>query len=72
MHTIIEGIMIHGPWAAFALLMFIAYYRLVNDVLAVTRKGAEAFAANTKVVEQMTQVMVEVKDTIHKCRKVDA
>jgi hypothetical protein len=69
MDSIIEGFLTHGPWAAFSLVMFFAYTRLVNDVLAVTRKDAEAFAANTKAVEQVTQVMVEVKDAIHKCRK---
>jgi hypothetical protein len=69
MDLIVHGFLIHGPWAAFAVFMFIAYSRLVNDVLAVTRKDAEAFAANTKAVEQVTQVMVEVKDAIHKCRK---
>jgi hypothetical protein len=71
MQPLIQGILIHGPWAAFALLLLIVYTRLVNDVIAVTRKDAEAFAANTKAIEQITHVMVEVKDTIHKCRKVD-
>lgn len=69
MDMVIRGILIHGPWAAFALFVFIAYNRLVNDMLCVTRKDAEAFAANTEAVKQITQVMVEVKDTIHKCRK---
>ena len=69
MPELVRGVITHGPWAAFALVMFFAYYRLVNDMLAITRKDAEAFAANTKAVEQVTQVMVEVKDTIHKCRK---
>jgi len=69
MNEIIRTIATHGPWAAFAVIMFIAYYRLVNDVLVVTRQDAEAIAANTKAVEQATQVMVEVKDVMHKCRK---
>lgn len=69
MDAVIQGFLVHGPWAAFALLMFIAYSRLVNDMLAVTRKDAEAFTANAKSIEQNTQVMVEVKDAILKCRK---
>lgn len=69
MDVIIKGILIHGPWAAFALVMFYAYHRLVNDVLALTRKDAEAFAANAKAIEHVSQVMIEVKDAIHKCRK---
>lgn len=69
MDALVQGVLTHGPWAAFAVVMFFAYTRLVNDVLAVTRKDAEAFTENAEAVRQMTQVIIEVKDTIHKCRK---
>lgn len=69
MEAVINGFLTHGPWAAFTVLVFIVYSRLVNDVLSVTRKNAEAISANTKTIEQAVGVMVEVKDAIHKCRK---
>ena len=69
MDTFLQGFLVHGPWEAFAVFMFWAYSRLVNDMLAVTRKDAEAFTANAKSIEQNTQVMIEIKDTINKCRK---
>lgn len=70
--ALINGFLMHGPWAAFAVFMFIVYSRLVNDMLAITRKDAEAFTASAKAIEQNTQVLIEVKDAILKCRKVDA
>lgn len=72
MSELLQGIMVHGPWAAFALFMFIVYSRLVNDLLAVVRQNAQAFTASEKAIEQMTEVIIEVKDAMHKCRKVDA
>ncbi len=71
MNILLQGILTHGPWACFALIMFFAYYRLVNDVLAVTRKDAEAFTKNAEALRQLVQVVVEVKDTMHKCKKKD-
>jgi hypothetical protein len=67
--ALFHGLLSHGPWAIFAAILFVAYYRLVNDVIAVVRANTEANTKNAEVIRQSTQVMIEVKDTIHKCRK---
>lgn len=69
MEALIQGVAIHGPWAIFAVVMFMVYTRLVNDVIAVTRMNTESATAHTEAIRQVTQVMIEVKDAIHKCRK---
>lgn len=56
----------HGPWAAFAGILFYAYYKLVNDVIAVVRKNTEANTANAEAVKQVTSIMVELKDAVNK------
>lgn len=69
MEGLINGLLNHGPWAVFSGILFVAYYRLVNDVIAVTRKNTETQTAEAEAIKQVVQVMVEVKDAIHKCRK---
>lgn len=69
MEFMIDAIQQHGPWAAFAGILFFAYYRLVNDVIAAIRSNTEANTQNAEAVKQVTQIMIEVKDTMQTCRK---
>ena len=69
METLLHALENHGPWVVFSAILFVAYYRLVNDVIAVIRQNTEAGTKNAEAVRESTQVMIEVKEAMHKCRK---
>lgn len=69
MESLLETLLQHGPWAAFAGLLFFTYNRLVNSIIEVIHANTEAGTKTAEAIQQVTQVMIEVKDAVRDCNR---